>query len=199
MSAVKNYLAQHRNGAVVALVPPSAQGIDLTEGVDLRVQVAAAINSGDKQRQNDNADALKQAVEEINKAWFISIEGGKVNVWNEGRDHELNRPMLTPLNVTDFNTLLANRSVRAKDASGNEKSTPLSTFWLRSPDRREYLKGMALLPDTESPAGVYNLWQGWGVQAVGGDVFPLQNRSPALGQFCSTRPRTHLSLCSLRL
>lgn len=69
---------------------------------------------------------------------------------------------------TDFHRLLGNRMCRV---NGNE--CLLSHAWLRSPDRRQYIGGVAFAPGTKLPNDVLNLWNGFALEAEEGDATPF--------------------------
>jgi hypothetical protein len=58
--------------------------------------------------------------------------------------------------------------------TGNIKSTPISEVWLKSPNARFYKYGFSF--DCSAPGHrneKYNLWKGWRVKPVQGDVAPF--------------------------
>lgn len=132
-------------------------------------QVAQEAAASANQRQAQN---LSDAIQELNGEYFLAPEGGKVCVWREMRDYELDRPLLVPMTPTDFKALHGNRKYPFTGPSGNTQTVSLGAAWLTDTKRREYLRGMALLPGQEAPEGVYNLWQGWGAVPAAGDVKP---------------------------
>jgi hypothetical protein len=115
--------------------------------------------------------ALDDAVREMNKSHFVSIEGSKTLVYKESHDHELNAPVLRAQTFVDFQNAHLNKLVTIPSANTRKssKKLPLGAAWLKHKDRRQYLEGMALMPgESTPPPGVYNLWRGWGaVPGVG--------------------------------
>lgn len=144
--------------------PQSSAGGDLANLFDEAEKV------GGQAAKSDAQGALQDAIEEINEIHFVSHEGGKARVFQEAFDHELNRKSLVSFACQDFKTLMAARTCVAVDGNGNTRRKPLADVWLNSPMRREYPKGMALLPGVAAPEGVYNLWTGWGVEPCAGNT-----------------------------
>lgn len=154
-------------GNVVELpkVPETLPGAALPPLGDVRKEATCA-------RKQAVQDELALAIERINATHFIAHEGGKVRIFIEGHDTELKRPQLGLMGVADFRTLFANQFVISTDSKGNDRRTPLAEVWLQSSNRRQYPNGLALLPGIEAPAGVYNLWRGWGIEPREGDTEP---------------------------
>lgn len=143
---------------------PSGNGDD-------RLALFEEANAAGGQAARSDAQAVMQTeIEQINEDHFVSHEGGKVRVFQESFDHELRRKTIISFSPQDFKTLMATRTCVAVDGNGNTRRKPLADVWMTSPARREYLKGMALLPEGDTPTGVYNLWSGWGVEPREGDV-----------------------------
>ncbi|TVO53074.1 primase-helicase family protein [Denitromonas halophila] len=109
-------------------------------------------------------EALEDAIEALNREFFVSIEGGTVCIFIEGTNPETGLHELIGLSQAEFRLLHANRTVTTTDTNGNTKSANLADVWLRAPQRRQYPNGIALLPGMEAPEGVYNLWRGFGIE-----------------------------------
>lgn len=107
---------------------------------------------------------LADEIKALNAEYFVSVENGKVSVYREGVDPEMRVGKLDAMPQEQFKLLLSNRTVHVVDGNGNSKVANLADVWLRSPERRQYLNGIALLPGEEAPEGVYNLWRGFGVE-----------------------------------
>lgn len=116
------------------------------------------------------ASAADAAVEAMNGEWFVAPEGGRVRVFRETIDPEMGTHSLESMSTTDFRALYANRFVSIMDSSGNTRKINVADLWLRHPARREYPKGLALLPGAATPDGVYNLWRGFAVEPSPGDT-----------------------------
>lgn len=175
MSIVRKFLEKSAGSpkAVVASREVPLQQALSVEGIapSVHSQLNAATKLGEKLATKDAEQEFEHALASMNAAHFVAPEGGKVSVWKEGQDYELNRQILIPMSPTDFKALHQNPTFAIKnEATGNTSRVSLGTAWLRWSGRREYIDGMALLPEQEAPEGVYNLWRSWGVPAVAGDV-----------------------------
>lgn len=119
---------------------------------------------------------MTKLVNQFNEDHFVSTEGGTTNVYVEAYDNELKRPKLDCLSTSAFMALYANKGITFLDR--NEKLTRISTAraWFYHKERRTFSKGIELLPNMQAPAGVYNLWRGFGCEprpnAVIADVRP---------------------------
>ncbi|MEN9490011.1 MAG: hypothetical protein RJA63_460 [Pseudomonadota bacterium] len=140
--------------------------------IDLQA-VRAAVSKGEAERTADHVHAsgtrLRAVVDELNKCHFISIEGGAVGVFREGYDPERQCLRVEFITAAAFKLLHQAQTVTICNAAGNPVTIGIADAWLKHPERRQYLNGMALLPGEATPEGVYNLWQGLGVQPVEGD------------------------------
>lgn len=168
-------LSKGTQGAELKAVrPPAPVKADPQDDLDvpsiLTAQIGAALRKGAQVAKEAAQSTVQAEIDRINKRFFLSRESGNVRIYSEDWDHELNRKALSTLTLTDFKALLADRICCITDTGGNTRRVAASDAWLRSPDRRAYLEGMALLPGGVTPEGVYNLWQGWGVISKAGDV-----------------------------
>ena len=69
--------------------------------------------------------------------------------------------------IADFRALLDKYRHTYTDEKGEQKSKPLGSYWITSPDRRQYDGGMAFMPKHDGDVGdTLNLWRGFGVKAV---------------------------------
>ena len=55
--------------------------------------------------------------------------------------------------------------------AAGQRSQPLANAWLAHPDRRQY-QGSVFEPGRATPAGILNLWVGFAVEPVAGDMTP---------------------------
>lgn len=119
-----------------------------------------------------NTETHAQCIEALNQNFFIAPWGSAVRVFHETHDHELDRPTLAMYTPDALRLLLRNKTVMTTDEHRNTKRVPLADAWMASSNRREYPNGIALLPNLPTPAGVFNLYRGLGIEAQGGDVKP---------------------------
>lgn len=186
ISLTDHYAAKRRlaEEAATSTVPAGGSIVQTDEGkggtplatpkpIDLQQAVRGAVSKGEAERAGDQTQAAKTQlaalVKELNEHHFISVEGGAVGVFREGFDQERQCWRIEYIPVAAFKTLHQNKTVTVINAAGNPVVTAAIEAWLRHPDRRQYLNGMALLPGETAPKDVYNLWRGFGVQPVEGD------------------------------
>jgi hypothetical protein len=108
--------------------------------------------------------AVGAAIARLNAEHFVSVEGGKTRVYREAFDHELGRDRLDRMAVESFRALHSHETVPVVDKAGNPSSKQVAAVWLNHPARRTYSEGISLLPAGDTPAGVYNLWRGFGCE-----------------------------------
>ena len=166
-TAISDIIAKHRQGATQsneAEVPPLQDAVP-SKVVAIRppAQVSGEIPELDTVAQEVAVESYEQQIAELNQTFFVAPWGSAVRVFNESYDYELSRPSLPMLTPESFRLMLKNRSVTTTDGNGNTKRTPLAEAWLTCPVRRQYPNGIAMLPNQQVPAGVYNLYRGLGV------------------------------------
>ena len=104
-------------------------------------------------------------LEEMLRDWaFVQVEGS-ARVIRE----DLNKEAMVLYRLDD----LKKEHMNCRILSGGERPKPLNLvdLWLEHTDRRTYSAGLTFAPDMEIQ-GRYNLWRGWSVPAVEGDVGP---------------------------
>lgn len=113
--------------------------------------------------------AISPHLQELNERYFVVKNfGGRCLVLNEEFDEDARRHKLTARSFTDFKNAYCNVSVEAgEDDDGEPLFMKKGQWWINHPDRRQFER-VDFLPAKER-AGVYNLWQGFGVPAVPGD------------------------------
>ena len=104
---------------------------------------------------------------------FVSVEGGNTFVYRETLDTETGRFDLQRMAIKAFHDLYATE--RVTTSRGEKAATQV---WFKSPKRRTYEGGLKLIPAQDAPAGVYNLWQGFGCTPDITEVVP--DARPAL-------------------
>lgn len=154
--------------ADVIQIQPDAPSAPITAAA----QLAELKQAADKDRDDAAAESLTEAIEAENREFFVSIEGGKAGVFREGIDPEMGHRVIVGMTQSEYRLMRANRMVQVTDGNGNTKAVCIADAWIRSPARREYPNGFALLPGQDAPEGVYNLWRGWGIEPKEGDVKP---------------------------
>ena len=86
--------------------------------------------------------------------------------------------MLRMLSQEGFRLALKNKTVQNTDKDGNTKRAQLADVYLTSHNRGQYLGGIAMLPNLPVPEGVYNLYQGLGVEPASGNATPALKHHP---------------------
>lgn len=134
-------------------------------------------NTGFGRKLNPNATVAKQAaagnqapkssgdvVTTMNAIHFVVPVAGKVFIATEQRDPATGHLDLQLSTERDFALLYSYWRVQVSD----EKTVPATARWLASRDRRQYA-GIEFMPGPVVE-GLYNLWQGFAVEAVTGDA-----------------------------
>lgn len=101
-------------------------------------------------------------VDELNREHAVAMIGGKCAVLNIDQDHDISFS-----SVNDFKNFMANQRVFVQANKGT-KSVSIGQVWMEHPDRREYPRGVAFSPGTDTP-GAYNLWRGFAEKPEPGD------------------------------
>lgn len=104
---------------------------------------------------------------EMNESIFVSPYSTTVAVFRKQDGAYI------PLKSEALKLLYSNKTAEVLSNAGT-KHIPIADAWLRHPARREY-SGVGLWPAVDAPAGKYNLWEGWNVPVIQGDVTPAIN------------------------
>ena len=116
---------------------------------------------------------LVETLAKMNAKHFVSPDGaGRPSIWKEETDPESGAWRCWPLTRPEFSLSYENQFVAVPRADGGTTRNSVAQWWLRHPNRRAYT-GMALLPEGPVPAGIFNLWRGFSVLPVKGDVAPM--------------------------
>lgn len=104
-------------------------------------------------------------IDDMNRDHFIARDAGRVHLFVEEDDPELQRKILTKMSVQDFRVMYQNQQIPAGQTSaGRTTFKALGDFWLDSPFRRQY-RQIVLEPGRRGcKPWQYNLWQGWSVE-----------------------------------
>ncbi len=175
-TAINEIIAKHRqkaaqtNGAEAP--PPQEAAPSKVLSVRPPAQISGEIPELNTVAQEVAIESYEQQIAELNKTFFVAPWGGVVRIFNEAFDYEMGRPSLIMHKPEGFRLLLKNRSMTTTDTDNNTKRVPLAEAWLVCPVRREYPDGIAMLPNQETPTGVYNLYRGLGIKPCAGDHAP---------------------------
>jgi hypothetical protein len=112
-------------------------------------------------------------IEELNKRYFVSKDGGKTLVFHEEYDHDLEIDNLKSLSFTHFKQFYQNELVvTGYKRNGEPIKKQKGVAWLAHPNRRQY-EGIILRPNGDLP-NYYNLWKGWPISPKKGDWSKLR-------------------------
>ncbi|MDJ0953375.1 MAG: DUF5906 domain-containing protein [Acidimicrobiia bacterium] len=100
--------------------------------------------------------------------------GGKCIVVSEVFDHALKRKRLSRQNFSDFRNRYMHKRVQVGiTKEGGPVMMPLGKWWLENESRRQF-ETIAFAPGRELE-NAYNLWKGFGCEAIAGDCEPFLN------------------------
>ena len=98
----------------------------------------------------------------------IENYNGHCRILEEVPDHRFNdRPILTFQTFDDFRNRYQHRKVTGYSPKGQPVQTPLGSWWIDHPARRQY-RNITFSPGREID-GAYNLWRGFAIEPVKGD------------------------------
>lgn len=122
-----------------------------------------------KQIQDAKEEVEDPRLREFNqKHAVIGDFGGKCRIISEVFDPSLNRSRISYQSFNDFWNRYCNIKIQiAVDKNDNPVMKPLGKWWAEHPKRRQY-ETVVFAPGKEVP-NVYNLWQGFSVEAIPGD------------------------------
>ena len=95
--------------------------------------------------------------------------GGKTRVVTFGELEEFpgRETIVMTQTIADFKSLLNKYRHTWRDEKGELQSRPLGTYWINSPERRQFDGGMAFMPQHNGDVGNrLNLFRGFGVKAI---------------------------------
>ncbi len=124
-----------------------------------------------------NADEADAVVTEFNASYMVVNEAGKAVIYAPNRDPILLRTYYDRLGFEDLKRLYLNRQiVVGRNNEGKPITKSAAEIWLRSPERRQFLRGVIFDPSgRRAPAGTLNLWTGFAVQPKPGSWRRMQN------------------------
>lgn len=165
-------LAEHHQKSTLTDTGTVAAAVVETVPVKPDKPVHAAFAGLEEIGKQVSAETADQKLAELNKQYFVAPYGGNVCIFHETHDHEFDRPITVMRTQEGFALMHKNELVSTTDKQENTKHIPVAQFWLAHPARREYLGGVAMLPNLPTPPGVYNLYRGRGIEPQAGDVAP---------------------------
>ena len=114
--------------------------------------------------------AVVEWVRELNIRYAIVRQGTKMVIVDFQTPSMTGRGMVMGfgyLDIEAFRHLYRGRFVPADNPK--EKARPLATAWLEHADRRQYA-GLVFAPGQKLPPDILNLWQGFALEPVAGDI-----------------------------
>lgn len=137
--------------------------VELPPGLTLGWDLADPIpDDMDPQLLVDRAMDIPKEIAELNRKHMVLKEQGAVVVYTEELDPLTGNRIYVRSTFQDLRNLYCNRFViLGVTARGATLEKDLGTYWLESPDRREY-QGVVFSP-SKTPDGYLNLWQGFTV------------------------------------
>lgn len=109
-------------------------------------------------------DTPTDIIDLLNRDHFVAMEGSSLWVFKQAYDVELKVDKLERYKPVAFKDL-HNQSILIEG-----KSKRIGEYWFTHPQRKTYLNGFVFMPEGNSPSGAYNLWRGFGVKPVQGNV-----------------------------
>ncbi len=167
MGVIDAVLAKHKGGTLPHPKPTAAtKAIEMTVG-------GGVTNALNEIAAHVFAETLDEKINRVNQDHFVVSVGGDVMVGCESFDHSMGIHRVELISQAAFTLKFKNVAVKISDENENTRSVTLGQAWLVSPNRRQYLNGMATLPGGETPDGVFNLYRGLGIDPISGDVEPI--------------------------
>jgi hypothetical protein len=123
------------------------------------------LNNARAQRGDDD-EQISGVIAEFNRQFAVVNEAGKPWVVRWHYDFSLKREVLERSSFYDFKNLYLNRQINGQT---------VGVFWLKHPDRRQYLEGVVFDPTGQAPADRFNLWRGFSVEPKPGDWSLMQS------------------------
>ena len=121
------------------------------------------------ERLRQKFDESESDVERLNKMHAVLPIGGKTRVVTFGELEEFpgRETIVMTQTIADFKSLQNKYRHSWRDEKGELQSSPLGTYWISSPERRQYDGGMAFMPQHDGDVGNrLNLFRGFGVKAI---------------------------------
>ena len=108
-------------------------------------------------------------MERLNRMHAVLPIGGKTRVVTFGELEEFpgRETIVMTQTIADFKSLQNKYRHTWRDEKGELQSRPLGTYWISSPERRQFDGGMAFMPQHNGDVGNrLNLFRGFGVKAI---------------------------------
>jgi len=117
--------------------------------------------------ENDTfCDPVSLAVAKLNQTYAHVVEGGHDRILRLRPDRGIGEQHYDLIAPGSFGRMFPGQFIQHPNW---EKARPLPKVWLESPYRRSYEFGLRLSPHEETPAGIFNTWNGFAFESVEGD------------------------------
>jgi hypothetical protein len=123
------------------------------------------------------ASAASYIMDELNARYSFVNEGGKARVYERKRS-PLRGEYYESSVAADFKLMHDNRQVEVgQKANGRPRYMGAGSYWMKYPDRRQYLGGVVFDPTgKQTSPDQLNIWMGFGVEARRGGSWDLLKR-----------------------
>jgi hypothetical protein len=130
---------------------------------EFAAMMAAGVNESIADPLNIDSNSV---IGEFNRRHFVSTEGAHSFVFREDDEVESGHKKLTRLTPQAFKQL----HTQSVTLTGASKPIRVADYWLGHKNRRTYTGGLVFIPNGACPSNAYNLWRGFGVDPVDGEV-----------------------------
>ena len=167
---------------LAALSPLAYEQQRVAEATALKVRVSvldaevalvreALVPKDDSDIADEDNEAVRAAVAEFNRRFYMVNDAGRAIVLQPGYDLALRRRYHDRLTTRDLQTLYMNERIQTGiDDKGRPVHRSVADVWLRHHDRRQFINGVTFDPSsTRERPGVLNLWEGYAVEPAPGD------------------------------
>jgi hypothetical protein len=115
-----------------------------------------------------NGEDSESDIDRLNKVHAVIPIGGKTRVVTFGELEEFpgRETIVMTQTISDFTALQNKYRHRWITKDGEEKSSPMGSYWIGNQQRRQFDGGMAFMPQRDAPhvGNRLNLWNGFGVK-----------------------------------
>lgn len=159
---------------LIGFKDPNALFLDDPGRFAERWQEALANAGPPPSEEIDRRSELEKLIDEFNAQYAVVNEAGKALVYEQQKDTIIGRNVLIRITFPDFKRLYQNRLITVKTENGSITKSA-AEWWLNSPQRRQYLKGVIFDPTGKAPTTYWNLWTGFSVEPRLGDWSLMRN------------------------
>jgi hypothetical protein len=137
--------------------------------------------------------APDDAVVFFNSRYMLVKEAGKAMIFEPLFDPILKRHYFDRLPIADFKQLYVNRDVLlGNNGNGKPILKRAAEFWLRHPERKQFLGGVVFRPGQPTASNTFNLWRGFAIEPRSGLCSLLYDHIRDVICRCNTGPYSWL-------